>query len=104
MHAQYRFGMSKLRIFRERAGLSQAELAKKIGGRQPHISEYELGVRAIPLDKAIEAAIVLQCPLTELYPGLVKANSIDVLLMGAPEAIKKEVREYALFRLGKKSG
>lgn len=36
-----------LRGFREREGLSQGNLAKKIGAKQNHISEMESGKRAI---------------------------------------------------------
>jgi transcriptional regulator with XRE-family HTH domain len=37
-----------LRVARERLGLSQAQLAERIGSRQPSISRYERG--SLPMD------------------------------------------------------
>ena len=100
--------MSKLRIYRENARLSQAALGNKIGSHQSKISSWEKepdekGYRRIPLDKAREAATVLNCLLTELRPDLLTAKSIDVLLEGAPATIREDIRSYAIFRLGLKS-
>lgn len=38
--------MNRLRGFRLRAGMTQAELARAIGTTQSHVSEYESGARA----------------------------------------------------------
>ena len=40
-------GMNRLRGFRLRAGMTQAELAEAIGTKQSHVSEYESGARRI---------------------------------------------------------
>lgn len=39
--------MNRLRGFRLRAGMTQAELARAIGTTQSHVSEYESGARRI---------------------------------------------------------
>jgi len=106
--ARYRIGMNKLRLHREKAKLSQGALAKKIGTHQSKISLWEKephedGYRLIPLAKAKEAATILNCLLTELRPDLLTAKSIDVLLEGAPQAIREDIRNYAIFRLGQRS-
>jgi len=49
-----------LRGARLRAGLTQSQLAEKIGAPQSHISEYETNKRNIPPAKAEELAAVLQ--------------------------------------------
>jgi transcriptional regulator with XRE-family HTH domain len=90
---------NKLRRLREAAGLSQGELADRIGSFQTKISAWESGARGIPLDKAILIAHALDCFLTELRPDLLKAKSIDVMLQGAPKPVIDDVRNYALFRL-----
>lgn len=99
--------MNHLRALRERAGLSQGQLAKKVRSYQSKISAWEKqphedGYRQIPLDKAREASVVLDCLLTELRPDLRESKSIDVLLKGAPAAIREDVRNYAIYRLGQK--
>lgn len=97
--------MNQLRPLRQKAGISQYKLGHRIGAYQSKVSAWEMepgqvGYRRIPLDKAIAAAAVLGCFLTELRPDLRDAESIDVLLKGAPAALREEVRNYVMFRLG----
>ena len=96
--------MSKLKLFRELRGLSQGELAKAIKTNQARISNWEKepgqkGYRQIPLKTARDAATVLNCLLTELRPDLLSTKSIDLLLEGAPAAIRDDIRDYAIYKL-----
>ena len=55
-----------LKAYRLREGLSQAELAKKAGLKQHHISEMEKGKRGIGAKSAKALAKVLNCKLEKL--------------------------------------
>jgi DNA-binding XRE family transcriptional regulator len=50
-----------LKAYRYREGLTQADLAKKAGLKQGHISEMERGKRAIGVKSAKALASVLNC-------------------------------------------
>jgi DNA-binding XRE family transcriptional regulator len=105
--ALYRIGMNKLRGLREKAGLSQEELAKQVDSHQPRIVDWEKephesGYRRIPLDTARKMVVILDCMLTDLRPDLLNVRSIDVLLEGAPTAIQDDIRNYAIYRLGQR--
>lgn len=50
-----------LRAYRYRENLTQAQLAKKTGIAQDHISEMEKGIRAIGVKSAKTLAKVLNC-------------------------------------------
>lgn len=96
--------MNKLRQFRELAGLSQKELANKIHSHQPRIADWEKephekGYRPIPLKTARKMAVELDCMLTDLRPDLLTAESIDILLEGASQALRNDVRDYAIYKL-----
>lgn len=54
---------------REAAGLSQIQLAKKIGWEQSRFSHLELGKRRLTLDVAAEIAEVIGCSIDDLYHG-----------------------------------
>lgn len=57
---------SALKSYRLREGLTQAELAKKAGLKQHHISEMENGKRKIGLKAAKKLVNVLNCKLERL--------------------------------------
>ena len=58
---------SSIRFWRERAGLSQRELAEKIGVRSDQMSRFETG-DALPTLAQVEAiALALGCAPTSLY-------------------------------------
>jgi transcriptional regulator with XRE-family HTH domain len=104
---QYRIGMNKLRAFREKAGLSQAQLAKAVGSYQSRIAAFEKnpgsdGYRRVPLETAREIAVVLDCMLTDLRPDLLSTGSIDVLLEGSPKELRDEIRDYAIYKLAQR--
>lgn len=92
-----------LRKLREAAGLSQAALAKLIGGHQSHVSDWEKPpdnpkYRQIPMDKAILAAGALDCPLWKLRPDVLPKDSLDPLAEGLSEQDKTEVRNFINFK------
>lgn len=57
----------RLRYFRNQMGLTQDELARKIGISKKSISAYETGRAVPPLRIALKIAKVLQVPVEELF-------------------------------------
>lgn len=95
--------MNRLKDLREKAGLTQHQLADKIGSHQPRIADWERepdekGYRRIPLDKARAAAKALGCMLWDLRPDILQDNSFDLMLEGADAAFKEDVRNYIKFK------
>jgi transcriptional regulator with XRE-family HTH domain len=62
--------VSNLRIFREKAGISQAELARRIGVSSPLLCQVEKGIRMAWPKLLRRAAEVLQIPYSALEPDL----------------------------------
>lgn len=56
----------RLKLVREKRKLSQAELARRSGVTQGHISEYEAGISLPGLDKAVLLANTLRKSLDYL--------------------------------------
>lgn len=54
--AGYHFGMTALRLYRKQSGLSQAELADRIGTSQPQIKRLEAGDRKMTKEWAVRLA------------------------------------------------
>ena len=63
--------MNRLRLARERQGISQRELAKASGVTATSISRYETGERQLNVEKAKRIASVLSIDWIELFepPG-----------------------------------
>ena len=79
---------SRLRLAREMAGLSQAQVAKRLGWHRPTVSEIESGRRRV---KAEELTI-----LSELYAvrvawivGEEDADAVNVKLIAAARELSK---------------
>ena len=53
--------MDKIRLFREKAGLSQREFAAAIGVSQAAVAQWETGAAQPTLDNLRKAAVVLGC-------------------------------------------
>lgn len=107
-HAPYRNGMSRLRELRERAKLTQGQLAARLGTQQPQVARWEKDeddpkFRRIPLPYARKATKIFECMLWELRPDILSDKSIDLLLEGAPDALRQEVLRYAKYQLSQKS-
>lgn len=58
--------MNKLEQFRQKAGMTQVELAKKSGVEQPEISKAEKGVKDLKGANWASIARVLECSVDEL--------------------------------------
>ena len=58
--------MLKLMLKRKEAGLTQGELAKRVGLKRMTIYNYEAGIRKPTADKLKQIANVLGCSLDDL--------------------------------------
>jgi UDP-N-acetylglucosamine 1-carboxyvinyltransferase len=52
---------SALKAARLQRGLTQKQLAQKIGAAQPYVAGIESGVQVISLDRLVEICKILQC-------------------------------------------
>lgn len=59
--------MNGIKIFREKAGFTQEQLAKKMGLYQSTIAMWESGDRFPRADKLPELAKMLRCSIDDLY-------------------------------------
>ena len=59
--------MNNIEHYRRRAGLTQEELAKKIGATQPMIANWETGHNKPSVDNAIRLSEVFKCKVGELF-------------------------------------
>lgn len=59
--------MNKLRSLREKAEITQVELAKRLDVRQSTVAMWESGANMPRADKLPELACVLGCSIDELY-------------------------------------
>ncbi len=67
-----------IKTMRERAGMSQAELSRKIDISQPFLNRIERGKKKPTLDMAIETAKVFGCTIDELvYGGQPKEGGVQ---------------------------
>jgi len=57
---------ARLREVRLKRGLSQQELAERVGIPQPHVSAMESGVKFPNLLTVLRLAVALECKVTEL--------------------------------------
>lgn len=58
--------LSLLRQLRTEAGITQVELAKRLGKPQPFVSYYESGARRLDLLELRQICVVLGIPLVDL--------------------------------------
>lgn len=64
--SDYRSAGYYLRVYRQRADLTQAELAEKTNIRQHHVSEIENNKRVLGKANAKKLSVVLQCDYQKL--------------------------------------
>jgi len=64
---------NKIKALRLKAGISQRELAKRVGTSQQQIQRVETGQVAARLELATKLSRSLGVPLTVLFPGSKKA-------------------------------
>lgn len=66
--------MIYLKEMRERAGLSQTQLAETLGVHSTRVSQWELGKADIPAKREPEILKILNCTEAELHNGDVATN------------------------------
>lgn len=71
----------RLRQARERAGLSQEELARLVGKDQTAISEYERGKRKITITDLPPLANILNVSIDYFFEGELTADDYDRALL-----------------------
>ncbi|MBR5428064.1 MAG: helix-turn-helix transcriptional regulator [Clostridia bacterium] len=59
---------------RKRAGLTQEQLAEKIGISTNYLSAVERGVYALSLEKLVAAMNILQCSADDLFQDVIDAG------------------------------
>lgn len=63
---RYQEAIAELAAARRRAGLSQTQLAEKLGQRQQFVSKYESGERRLDVIEFVDAARALDLDWTRL--------------------------------------
>lgn len=58
--------MNRIRYIRQARGMTQKELADRLGVNQSMISDYESGKVDLSLTKAVKIADILECDLNDL--------------------------------------
>lgn len=58
--------MNQIRDIRQARGMTQKELADRLGVNQSMISDYESGKVDLSLTKAVKIADILECDLNDL--------------------------------------
>ena len=59
---------TRIRLARQRAGLTQAQLASRLGVRQSAVSQWEKGRVSPELETRIKLAALLRMPLSDVLP------------------------------------
>ena len=86
------FLAGKLRSFRKQAGLTQADLADKIGRTDEAISNIERGKSLPSLETLLAIADALQLPLRDFFPSGNFDNSVSI------NRLNKEAEMMVLLR------
>lgn len=107
----YRKIGKRIQKAREEAGISQGELASRLGLTQAAFSNYELGKRRLYLKTIEQIANVLQKPLNyffdetttqmDMKPGVPEDETIieiNKLLQELPADERKNILEYVQWR------
>lgn len=102
---KYRNGMNPLRAFREKAGLSQQQLADLAGTSQPQILRLEkepdeAEYREMTATWALRLAPHLGIQPLQLFPQLL-TGSLDALLVDAPPEVRETIYRIAVEALTK---
>jgi transcriptional regulator with XRE-family HTH domain len=70
---------ARLREVRLKRGLSQQELAERVGIPQPHVSAMESGVKFPNLLTVLRLAVALECKVVELVSVFDKTDLPSIL-------------------------
>lgn len=94
---------ANLRAIREQAGLTQEELAFRLGKTQKTLSKIETGAQRIFADDLLNFASVLQVPFSALLTGPIALDDFDALILAeihrlptleARQAVLKLIRDF----------
>ena len=80
-----------LRIWRMSKGLSQAQLASRLGVTFQQLQKYEVGANRIGTGRLVKAAAVLRVPISALFEGTNAAEPSQSLL-----ALVSDCRSFRL--------
>ena|ERR1051325_2384816 len=101
-----------IRLHRERCGLTQTDLGRRVGVTKQQIQKYELGVNRLSPDRLNQIALVLGVPLVTLFEGnpvntaaddervrSLLASPYSVRLVQAFDTVKRESVRIAILEL-----
>lgn len=57
----------RIQLYRKKKGLTQEQLAEKVGLSTNYISAVERGVNALNLDKLVDVINILECSANEIF-------------------------------------
>lgn len=76
---------NRIRIAREKAELTQKQLAKRLRLGQSAISQWESGATKPDIQNRVKLSVVLRIPFSELFP---ESEQISQALMSDPRALQ----------------
>jgi transcriptional regulator with XRE-family HTH domain len=86
-----------IRMHRERCGLTQTDLARKVGITKQQIHKYEVGVSRVSPGRLDQIAVILDVPLVMLFGGSPEASVTDDEKTGALLAKPSSLRLIQAF-------
>ena len=89
----------KIRTAREEAGLSQSQLATRLGRTQTAVSYWEAGKRAPGLDDLVELSGALQRDIAYFLPGREETAPIRAILRATAQRLDRQDLDGALQQL-----
>lgn len=72
---------ARLRMQRQAAGLTQGELARKVGANTQQIHRYETGAGRIPAAQLFQIAAALALPISAFFEALPEQGGPDTAVM-----------------------
>lgn len=86
----------RIKAARKRAGLTQLELAQKLGVVRETIASYESGRYSIPIDKLEVVAETVGCPVADLVAHTSRAPSSSLALPGRRRSLPDTLGSWGL--------
>lgn len=86
----------RLRVHREALGLSQADLATRLGVTQPCVSNWESGIRSPGIEQLVRLAETLRVAVGDLFPTVEAAATTGPF--GVPQEVVPLVHTLAQHR------
>lgn len=88
-----------LRLLRESVGLTQDELAHRLGKTQKTISKIETGSQRIFLDDLFHFSEVLKVPVPALLSGQLELDDLDELIIAEVHKLPTIEARHALLKV-----